>query len=861
MRLYNVLLRFYPKSFRNEYGDEMRRIFVRRRREASGPVGVIALWLEVFLDTFSNAVGVHFDILRQDLRYTARTLAQSPGFTLTAIVVVALGVGANTAAFSITDHVLIRPLPFADADRLVKIWQFQPGYSRMEASPANFRDWRQMSKSFEVMGAVHGISGNMVGEGEPMRVEGNAVSPELFAALGKQPVIGRLFTAEDDHPASPATLLISYSMWQRMFGGQPDVLGRTVTLDDAPYIIIGVMPADFFFPTYEANIWRATRFQPRQFEDRNDNWMHVVAKLRRGVSLEQAKAEMTVIAGQLEKQYPKENEKIGINVIDWRDEVGTQARTMLYALCGAALCVLLIACTNLANLLLARALARSKELAVRTALGAGRDRLVRQLLTESLTLAVLGGAAGVALAAAALPMLTRLAPVGLPIAEVPRIDLRVLGFAGAVTLLTGTAFGVLPAWRILSGIDLSGLREGSRSGGGRKERLRSALVIAEVAVSVVLLVSGGLLLRALWKLQGVDPGFNSQGVLTLRTPLPIPKYAKVATRGDFYARVLSEVRSLPGVTHAAYISHLPMVMGGGIWPVGIGGQVQTRTDTNTASMRYVTPEFFRAMGIPLRQGRETTDADTFDRPWVAVVSESFVNRYWPRQAPIGRKFNFALDERTVVGVVDNIRVRGLERSSEPQVYLPFQQVRDGWIIGYLPKELVVRASSDLATLAPAIRQIVHRVDPAQPVSDVRTLSEIVRNNVAPRATQVRVIAAFAALAFLLAAIGIHGVLAFAVSQRSREIGVRIALGAQPRDILRMVMRQGFLLAAIGIIPGVALAYAAGRAMQSLLVGVAPSDAVTFAVAAALCVLMALAGSFLPALRAVRVDPITVMRAE
>jgi putative ABC transport system permease protein len=863
MRIYRALLHLYPASFRAEYGDEMCAILARRRRDASGPWSVTALWVAAFFEILLNAAAVHWDVLRQDLRYTARTLARTPGFALTAILVVALGVGANTAAFSVTDFVLIRPLPFAEPERLVKLWERLPGYPQMELSPANYRDWKRMSTSFDAMGAFYELPANLVGQAEPERLDRAAVSASLFPLLGGQPVLGRLFTAADDRAGAAGTLLLSYSLWQAEFGGDAGALGRRVTLDNEPFVVIGVMPRDFHFPSREIELWTPVRFQEQAFEDRADNYLEVVARLGRGVSLSQARAELGVVAAQLERQYPKENEHTGADVIRLRDEVSEQSRLLLVALSGAAICVLLIACANLANLLLARALVRQKELAVRTAMGAGRERLVRQLVTESLVLAALGGVLGVLMALAAVPLLARLVPSTLPIAQTPSVDFRVMLFAGLLTGVTGIGFGVLPALRACRQADLSGMREGPRAGGGRKERLRSALVIAEVMASVVLLVSAGLLMRALWRLQATDPGFRANGVLTLRTALPMPKYAKTGRREQFYTQVLSGVRALPGVSSAAYISFLPMAMGGGIFPVEIDGEPesQVRSASHTASIRYVTPGFFAALGIPLHRGRDVSESDSLDGPFVAVVSESLAHRYWPDQDPLGRHFQFALHDRLVAGVVGDIRVRGLERTSEPQVYLPYKQVADGWFTFYSPQDLVIRSSAGPEALLPAIGRIIRGADSEQPVSDVRTMDDIVERETASRTAQVRVLGAFAAIAFLLAGVGIHGLLAFAVSRRRQEIGVRVALGAQPGDIVRMILRQGVLLAFAGVLPGIVLAYLAGRAMQALLAGVQPGDAITFLAAVALCLLMTMLGSLAPTLRAVRVDPITAMRVE
>lgn len=856
-RVHRVLLALYPASFRREYGGEMSALFERRLRQSSGALARLGLWTAECLDVLANAAAVHWDLLRQDLRYAARTLARSPGFAATAILVTALGVGANTAAFSVADFVMLRPLPFREPSRLVRLWESPPGYSQMELSPPNYLDWKRTSRSFEGMGAFHPAAGNLLGEGAPRRVEGSAVTDDLLPALGVRPLIGRLFTAAEDANG----ILLSHGLWRDVFAGRGDVVGRSIVLDGAPRVVLGVMPPEFHFPSREVDYWLPMTRDELADADRTNNWFQVVARLRPGVTVEQAQAEMTVIAANLERQYPAENEKIGATVVRLQDGVSQQSRLLLFGLCGAALCVLLIACANLANLLLARGVMRHRELVIRTALGAGRERLVRQLVTESLVLAVAGGVLGIAVAVLSVPLLARLVPTSLPLAQAPGVDLRILLFAALLTGATGIGFGVFPALRASRTADLGALRERARGGGGRKARLRSLLVIAEVTASVVLLVSSGLLLRALWRVQATDPGFRTQGVLTLQTALPRPRYESTAKRAQFYTEVLSGVRALPGVANAAYISYLPMTMTGGIWPVVLDGRPATRSESNTASLRFVTPGFFSTLGIPVRRGREVAETDRANQPFVAVVSESLVQRYWPGEDPLGKRFQFGLSERTVVGVVGDIRVRGLERTSEPQVYLPYQQVKDGDLIGYIPQDLAIWTTAPPGTLLPAVRRIVAAADPEQPISNVQTLEEIVADRTASRSVQARVLAGFAVIAFLLAAVGIHGLLSFAVSTRRHEFGVRMALGAQSREIVAMVLRQGARLAAAGVLPGIALAYAAGRAMQSLLAGVQPGDALTFAAAVVACVVMTLAGSLMPVLRAVRVPPATVFRSE
>jgi predicted permease len=868
MRLYRALLHLYPASFRAEYGAEMAALFHRRLRDADGPFGRFALWIGAVLETIMNALAIHWDILKQDLRYTARTLNRARGFAATAILIVALGVGANTAAFSLTDFVLFRPLPFPDADRLVTFWQSQEGYARMELTPSNYHDWREAATSFDHLAAYVTTSANLVGSGEPERLTGAAVSADLFPTLGVQAAIGRTLTAGEDLPVrdngvdgAEPEVVISDRLWRGVFGGDAAIVGRKVVLNDHPYTVVGVMPKTFSFPTRAAEFWIPLVVNTGDYQDRTNNYLRGVGRLKKGTTLASARSEMSLIATRSQQRFPKEDEHVGAALNAFRDELSQQSRSMVLALSAAALCVLLIVCANLANLLLARALGRRLELAVRTAMGAGRERLIRQLATESIVLAAIGGAAGLLLATLIVPLLWKLVPANLPTSATPGLDVRVLAFAAVLTMVTALAFGLAPMMRTGSDADVRGLRDGARNIGGRKEKLRGALVIAEVIASVVLLVATGLLVRALWNIQARDPGFRSDGVLTLRTDLPLPKYAPTARRADFYNRVIDQIRAVPGVKSASYISFLPMVMGGGIWPVGLPGEPAERKANHTVSMRFVTPGFFQSLDVPVRRGRDVSHGDTMTSPMVAVVSESFVKRYWPGEDGLGRHFGLAMSERTIVGVVGDIRVRGLERTSEPQVYLPYNQEPDSSFIFYIPKDLVIRATTPLDQLVPAVRSIVHGVDPQQPVSDVRPMTDIIDAETASRSVQVRVLAGFAFVAFLLAAIGIHGVLSFAVSQRTPEIGVRIALGAQRRDILAMVMKQGVVLVATGLVPGLALAYVAGRSLQALLTGVAPADTVTFASVIGLTLLMAIGGTLLPTLRALRVDPIRAIRME
>jgi putative ABC transport system permease protein len=860
--LYRALLYLYPAAWRAEYGAEMRAVFVQRVTDAGGLFGKLWLWLEVLADVLTTAPVVQWDFACQDLKYAFRTLRLSPGFALSATLIAAMGIGTATAAFTLLDHVLIRPLGFHEPDRLVNLWeQYLPprgGYN--EASPVNYRDWKTMSRSFEAMGAHRGLSVALSGVGEPVQVDGASVTSEVFPLLGVEPALGRYFRSEDDGEAAGGTVVLSYGLWQTQFGGDPAALGRTIELDHRPYTVIGVMPRDFYFPNRTSRLWTAMRFAAQDFEDRTNTYIYPVARLRPGVTMEQATAEMHAIGARIAAAYPKEMAHSTVRTIPLQQEISDRTVLMLKVLLAAALCVLLIACANLAGMLLARSMTRRRELAVRAALGAGRERLIRQMLTESLLVAWSGAALGVAMAYGALPLLVKLVPTGLPIAAVPTIDGRILAFAVALTCVTGLGFGIVPAWRGAGRNAAPELAGGRSESGTRRERFRSALVAAEVAASIALLVGLGLLTRALMRVQTVDPGFDAEHAITMRTSLPMPKYESPELREAFYRRVLEGARRLPGVTAAAYTSFLPMVMRGGIWPVGIVGQPQDIADQRMASLRYVTPGFFAALRIPVAAGRDVREADAANAPYVAVVSRSFVKRYWPGENPLGRRIAIGNHEREIVGVVGDIRVRGPEQLSEPQVYVPWRQP-DGASTWYAPKDLVVRtAGGDPAAIAPALRRIVRETDAGQPVSNVQTMRAVVEEETGTRRAQLYVLGAFAAMAFFLAAAGIHSLLAFAVSTRTQEIGIRVALGARQGEIAGMLLRDGVRLAVIGVAAGCAAGYGVGRLLESVLAGVRPDDPMVFGAAALVAAMMVMLGSLWPSVRALRVDPATAIRA-
>jgi predicted permease len=865
IRIYRALLRCYPAAFRMEYGDEMIAVVREELARAGGVPGRLGVLLTAVADVVPHAAAAHWEILRQDLRCTVRTLSHSRGFALTAVLITALGVGANTAAFSVADFVLVRPLPYPDPDALVRLCEGPKeggGWGCMnELSPANWRDVRNGNATFEALGAFTGASVVLLGVGEPLRVPGAAVTAEVLPLLGVPPLLGRVFDSTGAGDPDAGGVVMGYGLWQARFGGDPGVIGRTVNVDGSPREVIGVMPATFHFPARRVQLWTPLVFREDDFAERNDTYLQGIGRLKEGVTFERARTELSLIFDRLARDFPETNAETGFSFFRQRDEVFPRNRLMLIVLCGASLSMLLLTCANLANLLLARAAARDRELAVRAALGAGRERLVRQLFTESLVLAAVGGVLGVLVSMLTVPLLSTLVPNSLPIAGRPGIDLRVLGLAAGFTGLTGLGFGLLPALRAGGRTGFAALREGARSGGGRKQRLRRFLVTVEVAVSVALLACSGLLIRAAWRVQAVDPGFTPEGVLTLRSELPLPKYDSLPRRTRFYSTVVSGVQALPGVTAAAYTSGLPMVLTGGIAGVEVPGREVAPGRREGVSVRWVSSRFFDALGIPVLQGRGVDHADAADQRLVAVVSRSFADRYWPDQDAVGRTFTVRDQDRTVVGVVGDIKVRGLERTSEPQVYLPIDQVPEGFGGLYQPKDLVIRFSGRPGALLPALRDIIRRADPDLPITNVRMMADVVTGETATRRAQLAVIAALAAVALVLAGVGIHGLLAFTVSQRSQEIGVRLALGAEPGGIRRLVVREGLVLAAFGIVVGLAAAYGAGRALGALLFGVSPADPATLLAAGGLALLMTGAGSLVPAWRAVRVSPMAVMRSE
>jgi putative ABC transport system permease protein len=799
------------------------------------------------------------DALIADLRHGLRLLRRSPGFTSVAVVTLALGIGANTAIFSMVDAVVLRALPYADPDRLVMVWEESrlADFPKNTPAPANFADWRRMNRSFADMAATRGVSASLTGAGEPEQVLGRAVTPSFFPVLGVQPIIGRVVTENDDRSGAPV-VVISDALWQRRFGGDAAALGRTILLNDSPYEIIGVMPRSFVFRNREIDYWTPISFSPDVAAVRTSHFLTVVARLKPGVAAEAAAADMRIVASALEKQFPDSNAGIGTVVIPIRDDLLGDARVELLILMAAAAAVLLIACANLAGLLLSRAAGRRGELAVRAALGATRGRLIRQLIVEATVLSLAGGVVGLALAPAGIAILERLTPIGLP-STTSSIDSRLLAFTCVVSIATGLLFSVLPALQAARASVHDALQQHTRGAvGGRGRWTRDALVVLQVAAALVLLVAAGLMLRTLANLRAIELGFQPDRLLTMRTTPPRPRYADPVTRLAFYDRVIAGLRAVPGVEHAAYSSMLPFLSPGNTMAFGIDALPRPRALAWDALYRVATNDYLVTLGVRLADGRLIDDRDGASAPKVVVINETMVHQFLPNQSPLGRQLWLGDPNgprRTIVGVVKDVRERGHELALKAGVYVPAAQVPAA-----LPEYLVLRVNGDPMAFVSEARRVIADVDSSQPISAVRTMDDIIDSSVADRHQQMVLLAAFASLALLLATVGLYGVLAYAVTQRSREIGLRIALGATGRAVVGLIVRRGLALTTAGLAIGAGAAWGVTRTMNNLLYGVGTTDPWTFAAVVALLGTVALVACVLPAMRASRVDPSVVLRS-
>lgn len=793
-----------------------------------------------------------------DIRSGFRLLLAHPGVPLVVVITMALGIGANTALFSVVNAVLLRPLPYPDADRLMMVQEtaHRQGTDRLDAAPANFLDWRAQNRVFERCAAFRYWGYTLTGHGEAERLTGMRVSADFFQTLGVSPLAGRVFSSGDDEATAPAVALVSYGLWQRRYGGAPDLPGEAITLDGRPYTVIGVLPSDFRFSDRAVDVWVPLIFAPWEIKNRNSGWMRVVARLKPEATLTQAQADMELIARRLAERYPDTNIDRGIRVVPLHTDLVGEAGPTVWMLFGMAGVVLLIACANVTNVLLAHALSRSHEFAVRLALGAGQGRILRQCLIESLLLAIPGGGGGLALAFWGVSSFQAYLPSMVPRAEAITMDGAVLGFSLALSAGVGIVCGVLPAWQALHQPPQAPLREhGPTTTGVRRRYIQNGLVVTQVALMVMLLTGAGLLITSLWRLQRVDPGFNPDRLLTLSISLPDQRYAQPQEKTAFFRQLIERTASLPGVASVGMVSHLPLLGGNLTAEITVDSRPPQAPGEKTAvNFREISPSFFRVMQIPLLQGRVFTEQDVMGTLPV-VVNRAMVQRLWPGEDPVGQRITTGMDDTTreIVGVVGDIRHTGLASAPVPEIYVPYSQ--SPWPT----MTVLVRTTTDPTMLVAAVRGVVSGIDRDQPVTRITTMEDIRSASIAPQRVRSMLLGAFAGVALILAGVGIYGVLAFLVSQRVREIGIRLALGGRPHDVLRLIAGHGLKLALTGVGIGLACSLALTRLMTGWLYGISATDPVTFGGVAILVLMVALFAAALPARRAALTDPVTALR--
>ncbi|HSE25105.1 MAG TPA: ABC transporter permease [Pyrinomonadaceae bacterium] len=808
--------------------------------------------------------------LIQDIRYGLRGMLKRPGFTFVAVLTLGLGIGANAAIFSVVNAVLLKPLHFKNPEQLVMVWEDAAmiGFPQNTPAPANYVDWKNQSQSFQDMAADVETSFNLTGNGDPERVAARAVTANFFSLLGVQPALGRAFTNDETNPGSDHVALLSYPLWQSRFGGDRNVLNREIQLNGEKYTVVGIMPAGFQFIDPEVRMWIPLAFTPEDLAARNSHYLTVVARLKPDVTLASAQADMTAVMRRIAQDHPAEtiDGKLGAIVIPLHDQLSGDSKKSLVVLLVAVAFVLLIACANIASLLLARAAGRRREIAVRTALGAHRFRIVRQLLTESLLLSLFGGLLGLGLAFVSFGFFRQLIPEGLALSTDLRLDGSVLLFGLIVSVLTGIVFGLVPALQSTR-VELNDALKQSagRSGAGASSRLRSAMIVFEVSLSLVLLVGAGLLIQTLYQLFNQYSVLEPQQVLTLRTELPLTKYEALEKRAPFYRDVLQRVENTPGVVSAGYATTVPLLWKGGtsgFYPEGLKQPLAEMA--YDANHRQISSHYLQTMKVPLREGRYFDDHDNQQSIPVAIVNETMARQYWPGENAIGRRFILGdphSDTKwiTIVGIVADIRQMGLDAPVKAEMYFPYQQSAEN--LGYIPRDLVVRTTGNPKNVLASVREAIHAADPDQPISNIATMEEVLGKEGGQRRLGMILISAFATLALLLASLGIYSILAYFVSQHRNEIGVRMALGASPQRIVWLVLKKGMSLTLLGVGIGLAASFALTRLMSSLLFGVRPADPLTYLAVPVLLGFVAVVACLVPARRAVKVDPVVALRYE
>ena len=805
------------------------------------------------------------DTIRQDIRYALRRLIKSPAFTMVALLTLALGIGANTAIFSVVNAVLLQPLPYRDSHEIVGVYHLSDG-TRATMSGPNFTDVKRLNTTLQDMAAYTRTRTILTGRGEPVRVDGAEISASLFDMLGVQAHLGRSFRAEENEPGKTQVAILGHVLWLQRFGGDAAIVGKTMTLDGVSYEIVGVMPDGFSFPA-ERSVWTPLEYSTDLTTDQRGAWyLQAVGRLKPGVSVEQTRAEIETIGRQLAARYPDDNEGLDITAVSLHEAMVGDLRTAFWVLLGAVGFVLLIACVNVANLLLARAASRESEIAVRTALGAGRGRLVRQLLTESVILGIVGGALGLLIAVWGVEALIVLEPQGIPRLSEVGVNPQVIAFTAGLSLVTGLLFGLVPAFQSTSSALASTLKEGGRGAlttrGG--SRMRTTLVVAEVALAVMLLAGAGLLIRSFGKLAAVDPGFEVMQALTFDLSLPESRYEEPVEQVAFFDELLPRLESIPGVRNASGVMALPLSGMSFVLTFEVAGRPPVPPSQQPAmQVRIATADYFSSIGIPLTRGRYFTDDDRAGTPRVVLITETAAQRFFPGEDPIGKTITLgwgrAGSDRAggeVVGIIGDIRDAGLAEPNPPQIFLPYPQ----WPVGRM--SVLLETTLPPASLAEAARRTVYGVDGNLPVSNLRTLDEIVARSISQPRFYMTLLAVFAAVALALAAIGIFGVLSYAVSQRTREIGIRMALGAHHRTVLGLIVREAMVMTGGGILLGVAAAFLLTEGLvATLLFETSPHDPATFAAVAVVLTMVSLAAAYVPARRATRVDPIVALRAE
>jgi predicted permease len=801
---------------------------------------------------------------RRDAHYAARSLARNPGFTVAAVLTLAVGIGGSTAVFSLINAVLFRSLPFRDPARLVVVFEDNSkfGFPRNDVRPRDYARWAGDNEVFESVAALTGHSVVLTGGTEPEKVEGRRVTWSFFPVLGAKALLGRVFSASEDRPGAPRVTILSHGLWQRRFGGDPTIIGRDIVLDNDRFVVVGVMPKEFQVLEGYVGLWVPAAFSVEELTH-GSHYLTVIGRMKPGVDLANVHANLDMIGARIARQLPKDQPPPSPVIVPLQEQIAGSARRPLLFLLMAVGVVLLIACANLASLLLARAASRRHEIALRGALGASRGRILRQLLTESVGLSAMGLVLGVVFARWTFTFLEQLVPPSMTLFTRPALDGPTLALASLIALVTGILFGLAPALEITGPGVGTALRGSGRSISGA-QRGRSGLVVAEVAMTLVLLVAAGLLLQTLYRLRYANLGLRPEGVLTLRTVLSPNRYADQSRRIAFYDRVLERVQRLPGVVAAGYTTSVPLEWKGGTAGFVIEGKAPDPAVIYDVNYREVSADYWKAVGIPLRDGRYFNDGDDAASQPVVIVNETMARQYWPDEDSIGQRL--AIDNKdvpvrwlTIVGVVDDVRQMGLDQPVRPEMYLPYRQIStQPW---FAPRDLVVRTAGDPMGFAGAIKHEIRGVDPAQPVSNIRTLDEVLDEDVAARRVGTTLLIAFAAFAVLLAAIGIYGVLAYFVVQHVPEMGLRLALGAERRDILILILGKGMKLATAGVGLGLVAAVAMTRLMSTLLYGVTGTDLTTCALGGVLLIALALVASYVPARRAARLDPLAALRSE